>query len=406
LTYVKIDTQSDPKSETSPSTKKQFNLARVLAKDLKAIGLSRVSVSKHCHVTATLESNLKNGSEVPTIGYIAHMDTAPSVSGEGVKPKIHKDYKGGDIKLKGITIKAEENPELKNYIGQDIITSDGTTLLGADDKAGIAEIMTAMEYIQSTGVQHGRIRVRFTPDEEVGRGVEHFNVKGFGAMYAYTVDGSGVGEIEDENFNSAKATWTIHGKNVHPGYAYGKLVNAQKIAARLISMFPHEESPEMIDEVKEEGKGYFHVRKSTGDVELTTVESIMKDFDSENFERRKRTMWNWQNELCRLYSRASIELVIKDGYRNMKEVLVKHPEITEIAIEAMKKIGITPLHKKIRGGTDGARLSFMGLPTPNLSAGGLNFHSRAEYISVTSMEYATLTLIQIPQIYVGRYQKG
>jgi tripeptide aminopeptidase len=406
LEYVKIDTQSDRDSKTSPSTKKQFDLANILAEQLKAIGLSKVSVSKHCYVMGTLEGNLDKKSKVPPIGFIAHMDTSPSVSGADVKPIVHKKYQGGDIELKGITIKADENPELSKYINCDIITSDGTTLLGADDKAGIAEIVSALEFLQTNSekLQYGTVKVAFTPDEEVGRSTEHFDVKKFGAKYAYTVDGGESGEIESENFNAAKAVWTIIGKNVHPGYAGGKLVNAQKIAAKLIGMFPHEESPEMIDEKTEEDKGYYHIYKTNGDVEQTTLESIIRDFHSGNFEQRKQRMWNWHNELRRLYPKAKIELVIEDEYKNMKEVLDKHPEVVEVAVEAIESLGIRPLRKRIRGGTDGARLSFMGLPTPNLFAGGVNFHSRTEYVPIKNMSDAMHTVVKIPEIFAKRYQ--
>ncbi len=407
LRYVKIDTQSANNSETSPSTKKQFDLANLLTEELKAIGLSDVSVSEHCHVTATLESNLFGESKVPTTGFIAHMDTSPDVTGKDVNPMIHENYQGGDIQLKDIIIPVSTNPDLLKYKGSDIITSDGRTLLGADDKAGIAIIMTGVEQLRNNPeLKHGRIRVAFTPDEEVGRGTEHFDVKKFDAKYAYTFDGEEVGEITTENFNAAGAVWTIIGKNAHPGYAKGKLVNSQIIATKLIGMLPREESPEMIDEKKEESKAYFHLARNTGEVALSTIEVAIRDFDSDGFEQRKNRMWNWQNELCRLHPDATIKLEIKDRYRNMKVILDQHPEVAEIAVEAMKNVGVIPVYKKARGGTDGANLSFKGLPTPDIFAGYLNMHSITEYVPVSSMLYATKILVKIPQIFAEKYHKG
>jgi tripeptide aminopeptidase len=402
LSYVVIDTQSDSKSQTFPSTQKQFDLAKILVDELKSLGLKDATVDEHCQVTATLEGNLFNNDKVPVVGFIAHMDTSESEPGTNVKPIVHENYQGGNIKLKGIEITEKDNLKLRRYIGHKLVTSDGTTLLGADDKAGIAEIMSALEYLQShSDDKHGHIKVAFTPDEEVGKSTTYFDVKKFGAKYAYTVDGTEVGEIEDETFNAAKATFKIFGWNEHPGYAKGKLVNSQKIAASIVGMIPHEESPEMT----EEDQGFYHIIETIGKVDVSTIDLIIRDFDRDNFERRKKRLWEWQNQACRLYEKGTIILTVEDQYRNMKEVLDKYSEVTEIAVEATKRVGIEVVHKKVRGGTDGASLSFMGLPTPNLFAGGLNFHSKSEFIPVSSMVYATQTLIQIPQIYAQRYQK-
>jgi len=399
LNYVKIDTQSDDKSSTFPSTKNQFDLANILVNELKALGLSDVSVDEHCQVRATLEGSLYN-SKVPVIGLIAHMDTSPEVSGKDVKPQIHKNYKGGDIVLKGVTIREQINPELKKYIGHDLITSDGTTLLGADDKAGIAEIMTAFQYLKEhPEIKYATLKIAFTPDEEVGKSITHFDVKKFGAKYAYTVDGIELGEIEDETFNAAKAEFNILGANAHPGYAKGKMVNSQRIAAKVIDMIPYEESPEMT----EEDQGFYHVLRSNMNVDQSTIEVLIRDFDESKFEDRKRRLWELQNQICRLYQRGIITLKIEDQYQNMKKILDKYPEVVDIAVEAIKKAGIQPIHKKVRGGTDGATLSYMELPTPNLFAGGLNFHSNTEYVPVNSMVKATEVLVNIPQIYVQRY---
>lgn len=397
LDYVKTDTSSSEESETSPSTEKQFSLAKKLVDELKGLGLDDASVDEHCYVTATLKGNLPDNTKVPVVGLIAHLDTSPAVSGTNVKPIVHKNYQGGDLVLSPeVTIKSEDNPSLKSDIGDDIITSDGTTLLGADDKAGIAEIVTAFSYLKANpSIKHGTIKVAFTPDEEIGKGTDHFDVKKFGAKYAYTIDGGGPGEIEDETFNAAKATYKIKGVNVHPGYAKNKLVNSQKIAAELIDMLPDEESPE-----KTEGdQGYFHITDMSGNVEETNVKLIIRDFDKTGLERRKNVLKACQEQLNALHGAGTVGLTIADQYPNMKTVLDKYPEVTEIAKEAMKRVGVEPTPKKIRGGTDGATLSLDGLPTPNLFAGGLNFHSRTEYVPVKSMVKATKNIIELVQLY-------
>jgi tripeptide aminopeptidase len=402
LNYVEIDTQSDDKSPTFPSTKNQFDLADCLVDELDALGLSDVSVDEYCQVRATLEGNLYN-TKVPVIGLIAHMDTSPEVSGKDVKPQVRRNYRGGDIVLKGATIREKNNPELREYIGHDLITSDGTTLLGADDKAGIAEIMTAIQYLKEhPEIKHATLKIAFTPDEEVGKSTTHFDVKKFGAKYAYTVDGIELGEIEDETFNAAKAEFNILGVNAHPGYAKGKMINSQKILAKLIGMIPHEESPEMT----EGDQGFYHILRTNGSVGESMIELIIRDFDYNNFEERKDRLVELKDQLLNLYRNIKVTLKIENQYMNMKEIMDKHPEVVEIAVEAIKRADVEPVHKKVRGGTDGARLSFMGLPTPNLFAGGLNFHSNIEYVPVYSMVKATEVLVIIPQIYVQRYHKG
>jgi len=401
LEYVKIDTQSDGKSTTFPSTKNQFDLANVLVDELKALGLSEVSVDEHCQVRATLEGTLYD-SKIPVIGLIAHMDTYQEVSGKDVKPQIHKNYKGGDIVLKGATIREQINPELRKYIGNDIITSDGTTLLGADNKAGIAEIMTALQYLKEhPEIKYTTLKIAFTPDEEVDKSTTHFDVKKFGAKYAYTVDGDELGNIEDETFNAASAEFNVFGVTTHPGMAKGKMVNSQRIAVKIFDMIPHEESPEMTDG----DQGFYHILNSNMNVAQSKIELIIRDFDESKFEDRKRRLWELQNQVCRLYEKGTITLKIEDQYKNMKKILDQYPEVVEIAVEAIKETGVEPIHKKVRGGTDGARLSFMGLPTPNLFAGGLNFHSNTEYVPVYSMVKAAEVLINIPQIYVKRFNR-
>jgi len=402
--YVKIDTQSDRDSKTSPSTQKQFDLARKLMDELKEIGLSDASVDDHCYVTATLEGNLFD-PKIPVIGFIAHMDTSQDAPGANVKPRMHKNYQGGDLALdSGVVIKAEDNPSLKKYIGHDIITSDGTTLLGADDKAGIAAIITALSFLKENSHlnKYGTIKVAFTPDEEVGRGTEHFDVKKFGAKYAYTVDGSEVGEIEDETFNAAKAEYRIKGFNIHPGYGKGKLVNSQKIAAKLIGMLPYEESPEMTDG----DQGFFHILNTSGNVGETVIQLIIRDFNKNGLEEKKNRLKSYQGQLNAQYGEGTVELKIEDQYPNMKEIIDQNPEVMEVALEAMKRTGVKPIHKKVRGGTDGANLSYMGLPTPNIFDGSINFHSVTEYIPLSSMITATEMLVQIPLIFAEKYHKS
>jgi tripeptide aminopeptidase len=401
--YVKIDTQSDRDSKNSPSTRKQFDLAIKLEEELKALGLDDVSTDEHCYVTATLEGNLFNPN-IPVTGFIAHMDTSQDAPGANVKPEMHRKYQGGDLVLSsGVIIKAEDNPSLEKYIGHDIITSDGTTLLGADDKAGIAEIITAIAYLQENpSFKHGNIKVAFTPDEEVGRGTEHFDVKRFGAKYAYTIDGSEVGEIVDENFYAAKAEYRIKGFNTHPGYAKGKLINSQKIAAKLIGILPYNASPETTDG----DQGFYHVLNTDGEVGETVIQLIIRDFNKNILETRKNILRGFQVQFNRLYGNGTVELKVENQYLNMKEIIDKTPEVMEVAFEAMKRTGIKPIHKKARGGTDGANLSYMGLPTPDLFDGSINFHSVTEYIPFSSMISATEVLVQIPLIYAERHKNG
>ena len=392
LTYVQVDTQSDPESANTPSTSKQWNLARLLEKEMRAMGLSNVYLDEKAYLTATLPANTEKN--IPVIGFVSHFDTSPDFSGENVKPRIISDYDGNAIVLNHntqIMLSPSEFPELLNYIGQTLIVTDGTTLLGADDKAGIAEILTAMEYLLAhPEIQHGEIRICFTPDEEIGRGAHHFNVEDFGAQWAYTIDGSQIGELEYENFNAAKARITTHGKSVHPGYAKDKMVNALSILRSLLSELPKDEVPE-----KTEGReGFFHVHNLQGGVELAIADLIIRDHDRELFERRKELL----EELTAKYrndAKATIELEISDQYYNMREKIVPVMEIVAIAERAMHAVGVTPIIKPIRGGTDGSQLSFMGLPCPNIFAGGHNFHGKYEFIPLESMEKAVQVIVKI-----------
>jgi tripeptide aminopeptidase len=395
LNYVSIDTQSDPESEQTPSTNKQWHLAKVLEAEMKAMGLIEVQLDEKGYLTATLPSNMDR--EVPVIGFVSHFDTSPDFSGAAVKPRIISDYKGDVIELnaeKQIMLSPKEFPELLNYIGQTLIVTDGTTLLGADDKAGIAEILSAMDYLLAhPEIKHGKIRVCFTPDEEIGRGAHHFNVEDFGAQWAYTIDGSQIGELEYENFNAAKARITTHGKSVHPGYAKDKMVNALSILRSLLSELPKDEVPE-----KTEGReGFFHVHNLQGGVEHAVADLIIRDHDRDIFEHRKEVL----RQLTERYTRESkgaIELQISDQYYNMREKIVPVYNIVEIAESAMYAVGVTPIIKPIRGGTDGSQLSFMGLPCPNIFAGGHNFHGKYEFIPVESMEKAVQVIVKICEL--------
>ena len=378
VSYVTIDTQSDPSSNTTPSTKKQWVLANKLAEELKAIGMKDVTIDDHAYIMATLSSNVTH--DVPTIGFISHFDTSPDFSGAHVKPKIIENYNGKDIVLnetEDIVLSPDYFEDLLLYKGQTLITTDGTTLLGADDKAGICEIVSAMEYlINHPEIKHGKIRVGFTPDEEIGRGAHKFDVKKFGADWAYTMDGSQVGELEYENFNAASAVIKIKGKIVHPGYAKGKMINSMYIATEFINSLPRMETPEHTDEYQ----GFFHLHNIKGDVDETELNYIIRDHDKGHFEARKAVMQNLTDELNSQYGRDAISIDIKDQYFNMKEKVEPVMHIVDIAEEAMKELGIEPLIKAIRGGTDGSQLSYMGLPCPNIFAGGHNFHGRYEYV--------------------------
>jgi tripeptide aminopeptidase len=395
LSYVTVDTQSDPTSNTTPSTLKQWDLANKLVDELKQIGMKEVSIDENAYIMATLPSNVAHA--VPTIGFISHFDTTPDFSGTNVNPQIIANYDGNDIILnakENIVLSPDYFEDLLQYKGQTIITTDGTTLLGADDKAGITEIITAMEYlIQHPEIKHGKIRVGFTPDEEIGRGAHKFDVASFGAEWAYTMDGSQIGELEYENFNAADAKITILGKSVHPGYAKGKLVNSLAIGNEFISMLPKNETPEKtLDR-----EGFFHVYRMDGGIEKTKLELIVRDHDTRKFEQRKALLVKITDTLEAKHGDC-IQLVIKDQYYNMKEKITPVMHIVEVAKEAMEQLGIAPNIKPIRGGTDGSQLSFMGLPCPNIFAGGHNFHGKYEYVPVESMQKATEVIVKICEL--------
>lgn len=400
LKYVKFDTKSDDSSNTTPTTKGQLVLGEELVKELKAIGMQDVSMDVNGYVMATLPSNVNK--EVPTIGFIAHMDTSPDMSGTNVNPQFVENYDGGDIVLnavQNIVLSPKDSPELKEYIGQTLITTDGTTLLGADDKAGIAEIMTAIEYlINHPEVSHGTIRVAFTPDEEVGQGADHFDVEKFNADFAYTIDGGAIGELEYENFNAASAKVTIHGRNVHPGYAKDKMINSVLIGNEFASMLPQAETPGQTCGYE----GFYHLNNFNGDVETTTLVYILRDFDADNIEKRKEIIKAVAEKLNNKYGKGTVELDLKDQYRNMKEMVEPVKHIVDTAFEAMEEAGIKPLVRPIRGGTDGARLSFMGLPCPNIFTGGENFHGKYEYVPTNSMEKAVEVILNIIKIYTNK----
>lgn len=402
LSYVKIDTESDPNSNTTPSTKKQWDLANKLVKDLKAIGMSDVTIDDNAYVMATLPSNVKH--EVPTIGFISHIDTSPDFTGANVNPQIIEKYNGEDIVLnaeENIVLSPDYFEDLLLYKGQTLITTDGTTLLGADDKAGVCEIVSAMEYlINHPEIKHGTIKVGFTPDEEIGRGAHKFDVKKFGADWAYTMDGSQVGELEYENFNAASAKVTFKGKIVHPGYAKGKMVNSMYYATEYINTLPKLEVPEHTEGYQ----GFFHLHDMHGNVEKTTLEYIIRDHDKAKFEARKALMQKIADDMNSKYESDIVAIEIKDQYYNMKEKIEPVMHVVDIAEEAMLQLGIKPLKKAIRGGTDGSQLSYMGLPCPNISAGGHNFHGRYEYVPVESMLKATEVICKISELTQERYK--
>lgn len=394
--YVTVDTESDPESDTTPSTAKQWDLANALVEELKAIGMSDVTIDKNAYIMATLPSNVEH--KVPTIGFISHFDTTPDFTGANVKPQIIENYEGKDIILneaENIVLSPDYFDDLLLYKGQTLITTDGTTLLGADDKAGITEIVSAMEYlIANPRIKHGTIKVGFTPDEEIGRGAHKFDVEKFGADWAYTMDGSQIGELEYENFNAAGAKVRVKGKIVHPGYAKGKMVNSMYIATEFINSLPRLETPEHTEGYE----GFFHLYSINGEVEDTVLQYIIRDHDRGHFEARKEVMQKLTNELNAQYGREVIEIEIEDQYYNMKEKVEPVMHIVDIAEEAMKQLGITPLIKAIRGGTDGSQLSYMGLPCPNIFAGGHNFHGRYEYVPVESMIKATEVICKICEL--------
>ncbi|MDY7396380.1 peptidase T [Aureibaculum sp. 2210JD6-5] len=402
IKYVTIDTQSDSENKAFPSTEKQWDLAKILVEDLKSIGMEDVTLDDNCYIMATLPSNVNH--KVPTIGFIAHIDTSPDYSGRNIKPQIHKNYDGKDIVLnkgENIVLSPDYFEDLLLYKGQTLITTDGTTLLGTDDKAGVTEIVTAMEYlIQHPEIKHGEIKIGFTPDEEVGKGAHLFNVEKFGAEWAYTMDGSQIGELEYENFNAAGAKVTINGKIVHPGYAKGKMINSMLIANDFIAALPKNEIPE-----KTEGyEGFYHLYSIKGEVEKTELGYIIRDHDKSIFEKRKADFQKVANDLNKEIGKDLVKVEIMDQYFNMKEKIEPVMHIVEIAEEAMKSVGVTPIIKAIRGGTDGSQLSYKGLPCPNIFAGGHNFHGRYEYVPVESMQKAVEVIVKIAEITEIKYR--
>ena len=396
ISYVTVDTESDPTSQTTPSTAKQWDLANALVEELKHIGLQDVTIDDNAYIMATLPSNVPH--KVPTIGFISHFDTTPDFTGKDVKPQIIENYDGKDIvlnKAQNIILSPSYFEDLLLYKGQTLITTDGTTLLGADDKAGITEIVSAMEYlVQHPEIKHGKIRVGFTPDEEIGRGAHKFDVEKFGADWAYTMDGSQVGELEYENFNAAGALVSIKGKIVHPGYAKGKMVNSMYIATDYINSLPRLETPEHT----QDRQGFFHLYSVTGEVDSTQLQYIIRDHDKEHFEARKEMMLKLADELNSQLGEPCVSVEIKDQYFNMREKIEPVMHIVAIAQKAMEQAGIKPLIKPIRGGTDGSQLSFKGLPCPNIFAGGHNFHGRFEYVPVESIQKAIEVIINIAKL--------
>lgn len=399
IRYASIDTQSNPNSNTTPSTDKQWDLANMLFEELSNMGLQDVSIDDNAYIMATLPSNQLK--EVPTIGFISHFDTTPDFSGTDVKPRLIEDYDGKDIVLnkeQNIVLSPSYFEDLMQYKGQNILVTDGTTLLGADDKAGITEIMSAIEYLQEhPEIKHGDIRVGFTPDEEIGRGAHKFDVKKFNCDWAYTMDGSQIGELEYENFNAASATITAIGKSVHPGYAKGKMINAILLIQEFISLLPETEVPQHT----EGREGFFHIHHISGEIEKAKVELIIRDHDKSLFEERKAFLLKQVHKLNALHG-DFFNIEIKDQYFNMSEKVKPVFHIVEIAKEAMESIGIKPIIKPIRGGTDGSQLSFMGLPCPNIFAGGHNFHGKYEYLPVASMEKATEVIVKICELVAAK----
>lgn len=401
LKYVQVDTASKDDAEGYPSTKCQKDLGRMLVKELKALGLEDAAMDKWGYVTATLPSNLppEEAEKVPVIGLIAHLDTYPQVSGEDVKPVLHENYDGGDLVLPGDpaqVIKAEENKELKDFVGDTIVTSDGTTLLGADDKAGIAEIMAAVEYmVKHPEYLHGTVKIGFTPDEEVGAGTRYFDVEKFGARYAYTLDGDYPGVVENETFCADGAVVKITGKDVHPGYAKGKMVNAVRAAAYFVQLFREGALPEST----EKRQGYLHPHLIEGNVSEVKVHILLRDFEVEGLAEHREWLERAVDSVRGRFPGAVVDLEVKESYRNMVYKLQEHPHVLEYAVEAIERAGLKPIRKAIRGGTDGARLSFMGLPTPNLFAGGMNFHSKQEWVAVSALRKAVETVLHLMTIW-------
>ncbi len=391
LRYVKYDTQSDERSSDCPSSPGQKVLAKVLVYELKDMGIEGAAMDEKGYVTAAIPANITG--KIPTVGFIAHMDTSPEVSGTDVKPRLTEDYDGGDIRLgEGLVLSPKEFPHLKDYINDTIITASGDTLLGADDKAGVSEIMSAAEYLtKHPEVKHGTVKIAFTPDEEIGRGVDLFDVKDFGADFAYTMDGGPIGELSCENFNAASCEVTVHGRSIHPGDAKDKMKNAVLIASEYALMLPPQETPAHTERYQ----GFYHIDHFEGTVERAQLAYIIRDFDRVNFEKRKQVMIAAAETLNKKYGKGTVEVAIKDQYYNMKEKLEDKMYIVDIAKKAMEEAGIEVKLTPIRGGTDGAQLSYMGLPTPNIFTGGHNFHGRFEYIPTGSMEKAVDVILNI-----------
>lgn len=396
LKYVSFDTQSSEESESFPSTDKQLVLLNYLADEMRALGLQDVVVDKYGYTMGTIPAS--EGCETaPVIGFIAHVDTSPDMSGKDVKPHIIDEYDGGDIMLNGsLTMRVADFPELKDFVGHTLIHTDGTTLLGADDKAGCAEIMSAAEYLMAhPEIKHGKIRIGFTPDEEIGRGVDYFDVAAFGADFAYTMDGSSEGELEYENFNAASAVVEVQGRNVHPGYAKNKMINAIQVACELNSLIPAVERPEHTEGYE----GFYHCVGFSGTVENAKISYIIRDHCSEKFEQKKVYMWSCVDLLKKKYGEEVLTLTLKDQYYNMRKMVEPHPQVIAKAEQAMRDAGVEPRIKPIRGGTDGARLSFMGLPCPNIFAGGMNFHGKFEYCSLDVMRKAEQVIVNLAQLW-------
>lgn len=397
-TYAKMDTQSNEENDSTPSTPGQMELAHLLVDELKSIGMDDVGVDDNGYVMATLPAN--TNKEVPTIGFLAHVDTATDFTGKNVQPQVVENYDGNDIALnEEVTLSTDDFPELSQYKGHTLITTDGTTLLGADNKAGIAEIMTAMEHlIKNPDIEHGRIRVAFTPDEEIGRGPHKFDVSRFDASFAYTVDGGPLGELQYESFNAAAARITFKGNSVHPGTAKDKMVNAGKMAAAFISQFPEKEAPEHTEGYE----GFYHLISVSGNAETAEVSYIIRDFDKDRFGARKETVEKFVQDMQDAYGENNIILDMNDQYYNMRDKIEPVKHIVDIAYQAMENLDITPAVVPVRGGTDGSQLSYKGLPTPNLFTGGENFHGKYEYVSVDHMELATKTIVEISRLFANR----
>ena len=396
LKYVAINTRSDENSETFPSTAVQWDLLNALVEEMKLLGLQDVTIDKYGYAMGTIPAT-PGKENAPVIGFLAHVDTAPDMSGENVRPHIIESYDGKDIVLNNaLTMKVSDFPELSRFVGHTLIHTDGTTLLGADDKAGVAEIMTAAEYLMShPEVEHGKIRIGFTPDEEIGRGVDFFDVKAFGADFAYTMDGGYEGELEFENFNAASAKIAIQGRNVHPGYAKNKMINAIEVACELNNMVPAVERPQYTEGYE----GFYHCVGFNGTVENATISYIIRDHDFALFEKKKAWMYDIVGMLNNKYGQGTLTLTLKDQYYNMRKMVEPHPQVIDNALAAMREADVEPIVRPIRGGTDGARLSFMGLPCPNIFAGGMNFHGKFEYCSLNSMEKAVKVIINLAKIW-------